>query len=238
MNRRRMMRRRLPGFTGIDHEERALMSTSGAHPLFPAPIVAAEAHPVATAAHRAVPARHRGNAAPTSGRWGWLANTYRYVPPTNVPAVLLVSADPDAPLVVPVADQTAFHITGYLKGYFWGIAATRLGTSAPSYSSMLGSVTPEGKVLLLFQQMSGPSGPTITEGIGRVTPEFGRWTMENQMFTSPGIQSADGLQVGLWAYMVRTHPGLPSWNSLPSVGVSVPQFPAGSPGPGPHLVGS
>ncbi len=178
--------------------------------------------------------------APTVKRWSWLADTYWYVPPSNLPAVLYNSS---TDTLAPVTDQTVFQITGYREGYFWGKSVTQLspssasgssmvGSSSASGSSMVGSVTPQGKVLLTFTQTSGGSSPSITEGFGTMQRKFGQWTMENQMFTSPD----EKLQIGHWAYMVQTHPGLPSWNSLPSVGISVPAFLGQFTVPGPQPV--
>ena len=59
----------------------------------------------------------------------------------------------------------------------------------------------------------------MTEGYGTMVKKNGQWTMENQMFTG----SSD-TQIGHWAYMVQTRPGMASWESLPSVNVSVPTF--------------
>jgi hypothetical protein len=154
---------------------------------------------------------------PTSNRWSWLANTYWCVPPQNLPAVVY---DSMTGTVTPVRDQTVFHITSYENGYFWGTAVTQINSSTPSTSSMLGSVTPEGRVLLTFTTTSQNSSPFITEGFGTMQRKYGQWTMENQMFTSP----SETLQIGHWAYMVQTRPGMPSWNSLPGAGVSVPTF--------------
>jgi hypothetical protein len=154
---------------------------------------------------------------PTVKRWSWLANTYWYVPTRNLPAVLFNSS---TGTLAPVSDQTVFHITGYREGYFWGKTVTELGSSSASCSSMVGSVTPQGKVLLTFTQSSTSASPSITEGFGTMQRKFGQWTMENQMFTSPG----ETLQIGHWAYMVQTRPGLSSWNSLPLAAVSVPAF--------------
>jgi hypothetical protein len=162
-------------------------------------------------------------------RWSWLAGTYWYVPPANLPAILYSPSDQT---ILPQADQTVFQITGYRNGYFWGVVVTQLGSMEPTTSSMIGSITPQGSVLLNFTQADGSSGPAITQGIGRMRVKYGGWTMENQMFTSP----SDQLQVGHWAYMVRTRPGLPSWESLPGVGVSVPEFLGGSAGQGPQPV--
>jgi hypothetical protein len=85
---------------------------------------------------------------------------------------------------------------------------------------MLGSVTPEGRILLTFTVTSSSMSPSITECFGEMQRKRGQWTMENQMFTAPN----ETLQIGHWAYMVQTQPGLPSWKSLPSTGVSVPAF--------------
>jgi len=154
---------------------------------------------------------------PTVKRWSWLANTYWYVPPMNLPAVLYNSS---TGTLIPVSDQTVYHITGYREGYFWGDAVSQLGSSSSSSSTLIGSVTPEGRVLLTFTVTSTNSSPSVTEGFGKMQRKFGQWTMENQMFTAPN----ETLQIGHWAYMLQTRPGMPSWNSLPSAGVSVPVF--------------
>ncbi len=165
------------------------------------------------------PTRHPADplVAPTKGRWSWLANTYWYVPANNLAAVLY---DSEAGVVSPVQDQTVFYIAGYRAGYFWGESVTQLDHSSPTTASVLASVTPQGRVLLTFTRTSSNSSPSITEGFGVMTREYRQWTMENQMFTSP----IETLQIGHWAYMVQTRPGIASWNSLPLVDQSVPQF--------------
>ncbi len=117
---------------------------------------------------------------PTAYRWSWLADTYWYVPTSNLSAVLFNSS---TGTLAPVSDQTVYHITGYRDGYFWGKTVTQLGSSSASCSSLVGSVTPEGKVLMTFTATSSSSSPSITEGFGTMQRKFGRWTMENQMFT-------------------------------------------------------
>ena len=166
-------------------------------------------HPLPTAAGAALVSMDQ--------RWSWLANTYWYVPTANLPAVLYNSATGSQTIV---SDQTVFHITDYVDGYFWGVTVTQLGSSPAVSSTLLGSVTPQGKVLLTFTQTSSNSGPSITNGFGTMPRKLGQWSMENQMFTSPG----DTVQIGHWAYMVQTRPGLRSWTSLPPSGESVPQF--------------
>jgi hypothetical protein len=85
---------------------------------------------------------------------------------------------------------------------------------------MVGSVTPQAKVLLTFMTTSSNSRPSVTNGYGTMVDKFGQWTMENQMFTSPD----ETLQIGHWAYMLRTCPGMPSRNSLPAADLSVRAF--------------
>jgi hypothetical protein len=97
-------------------------------------------------------------------------------------------------------------ITGYADGYFWGEAVTQLGSSSTSNSSMLGSVTPQSRILLTFRATSTNSSPSITNGYGTMLRKYGQWTMENQMVTSPN----ETLQIGHWAYMLQTRPGMAS----------------------------
>jgi hypothetical protein len=155
--------------------------------------------------------------APTVNRWSWLANTYWMVPVRNLPAMLY---DSDTGQSAPVSDQTVYHIAGYREGYYWGTCVTQIGSLQASNTSLIGSVTPQGRILLNFTATSSNSSPTITQGIGQMRRKSGQWTMENQMFTSP----SETLQIGHWAYMVQTRPGMPSWYSLPPAGESVPEF--------------
>ncbi|WP_165247871.1 hypothetical protein [Paludisphaera soli] len=125
-------------------------------------------------------------------------------------------------------DQTVYHVSGYRNGYFWGETVSQLGSGEPMSSALVGSVTPQGRVLLTFS-----SSTEVVQGFGQMTRKHGQWTMENQMFTP----TSSGAQVGHWAYMVQTRPGMKSWNALPAVGVSVPTFLANYdlPGPSPIL---
>ena len=151
------------------------------------------------------------------------------MPTANLPAVLFNSS---TGTLAPVSDQTVYEITGYRNGYFWGKTVTQLGSSSASSSALVGSVTPQGQILLTFTSTSSTSSPSLTEGYGKMRIKGGQWSMENQMFTLPG----ETLQIGHWAYMLQTHPGLPSWNSLPSAGVSVPTFLSQYEGPAPQAI--
>lgn len=181
--------------------------------------------------HKLDTGRHSNeNNSPNASRWKWLAGTYWYVPAANTPAMIYDSTNRS---LIPVRDQTVFHITGYRKGYLWGISITQFGSSAPICSSMIGSITPQGAVLLNFTPMGDSSTPSITQGIGRMRVKAGQWTMENQMFTP----SEDDVQIGHWAYMVQTRPGQRSWRSLPVARQSVPQFLSICPDSGPKPFG-
>lgn len=157
---------------------------------------------------------------PTSARWAWMAGTYWYVPRSNLSAVTF---DATTGALVPVRDQTVFRITGYHNGYFWGETVVQFDQGQPSSFALVGSVTPQGRVLLSFTSSSHD-----TTGYGVMIRKQGRWRMENQMLTS----GSSGL-IGHWAYMGLTRPGMKSWNSLPSVGVSVPTFLENYSGPAP-----
>lgn len=162
-------------------------------------------------AHVAKPSQDASSLA-TPRRWAWLADTYWYVPRANLPATLYDSA---SGALVPVPDQTVYHISGYRNGYFWGETVTQFGSGSPSSSSLVGSVTPQGRVLLSFTNSSG-----VTQGYGTMTRKGTQWTMENQMFSAP----SSGMQIGHWAYMLQTRPGMRSWKSLPLAKTSVPTF--------------
>jgi hypothetical protein len=161
--------------------------------------------------------------------WRWLEGTYWCVPPENLPALRLDPADPTLSWVV---DQTVWNVTGYRNGYFWGVSATLIrdaGEETPQHGPgsqpkgfvMLGSITPEGGVHLTFIPSIASSSQSATIGLGRAVPHRDEWSLEMQM--SSGNQE----RTAHWAYMVRVQPGDPSWDSLPGIGLSVPQMLAG-----------
>jgi hypothetical protein len=162
--------------------------------------------------------------------WSWLADTYWYVPVESLPALRLDTSENTLAWVV---DQTVWHVTGYREGYFWGVSVTLLHDageevpergpgSKPMSFSMLGSITPEGRVHLTF--LSGQSG-SATIGIGQTVRHGQGWSFEMQMSTGDRNRTAH------WAYMMQTRPGEPSWDSLPGVGLSVPEMLEGTEAP-------
>ena len=94
------------------------------------------------------------------------------------------------------------------------------GAPKPGAAVLANMITPEGRKLLSFTKTNTNSSPAITQSFGNMTGRFVQWTMGNQMFTSP----TETLQIGHWADMVQTRPGMPSWRSLPGVDESVPTF--------------
>lgn len=143
--------------------------------------------------------------------YDWLANTYWYVPQENLPAYLY---DKQAENGVFGPDQTVFHIVESSGGYFRGEAMVQIGMSKTKFT-MLGVVTPDGSVILNFT-----SGDTETSGSGHFTMYRREIAMLNQMSSSPN----ERLKVLHWAYMLRTQEGDATWDHLPGVNVSVPEF--------------
>lgn len=155
--------------------------------------------------------------------WSWLADTYWYVPEENLPALRLDTSDNALAWLV---DQTVWHVTGYREGFFWGVSATLLREageelprrgrgSKPMSDTMVGSITPEGRIHQTF--VSSRRG-TSTIGIGRAIPHEHGWSLEMQMSSGSWDRTVH------WAYMHQVRPGEPSWDLLPGVGLSVPQM--------------
>jgi len=185
------------------------------------PLLAAAALAVALiAAAGAVVAKR---ARPDVTDWSALIGTTWVVPKTNLPAV---SFDPATQIISKTRDQTVYQVTGYRDGYFWGPTAAKLGSGPTVCKSMVGSVTPQGEVLLLFTQQL-PNGQTmLNQGFGQMIRQNGQWTMQNQTGTD---------SMAHWAYMVQSSPGDATWESLPGVDMSVDEFMSGCPaGPQPE----
>lgn len=158
--------------------------------------------------------------------WSWLQDTFWYVLREDLPALQL---DPENNTLTWVIDQTVWHITGYGNGYFWGASATIIQKSEAELSQqgqasrpvcfrMLGTITPEGRVHLTFIPSRTSSSRAATIGIGRAVEHRSGLSLEMQMSSGSDTRTAH------WAYMVRVQPGDSSWESLPGVGISVPQM--------------
>jgi hypothetical protein len=161
-------------------------------------------------------------ARPNVTDWSTLVGTTWIVPKTNLPAV---SFDPETQIITKTRDQTVYQITGYRDGYFWGPTAAKIGNGPIACKSLVGSVTPQGEVLLMFTQQIGNGRTLLNQGFGQMIRKNGEWTMQNQTGTD---------SMAHWAYMVQSKPGDATWESLPGIGMSVEEFMSGCPaGPQP-----
>jgi len=166
------------------------------------------------------------NSTDTRAQWRWLADTYWYVLPTDLPALQL---DPDGNVLSWLFDQTVWHVSGYENGYFWGVTAAQLydaGQEIPtrgpqsriSQLSLLGTVMPNGQVQITFLPTGRSSGSPVI-GYGQMVQAGEGWAFEMQMSTDRVNN-----RVLHWANMVQTREGDASWNQLPGTSYSVPQM--------------
>jgi hypothetical protein len=158
--------------------------------------------------------------------WRWLKDTYWYVPARNL---LALTFDAGTETLSPTTDQTVWHITGYTGNYFWGrvVAALKNGPVTNTVcQSLVGSVTPEGRVLLTFVPTNPGSQSEVIRASGDMRLAQGRWTVEPQMSSGPSAQR----QVAHWAYMTQCLPGDAVCQSLPGLGQSIDSLLAVCPG--------
>lgn len=158
-------------------------------------------------------------AAAGADRWDWLAGTYWYVPVETLPAILFINGE--TPQTRSVQDQTVWTFTRYESGYLIGQGALSVDGGSFSYSTIVGSVTPDGAVLLSFSGAVTPDSagttPTFTTGLGRMAEKDGAWAFLMQMTSGSGASSLTH-----WSWMVQTKPGDASWTDLPGMsGVGV-----------------
>ena len=156
--------------------------------------------------------------------WTFLADTYWYVTPPDLPALQF---SPDDHVLTWRGDQTVWHISGYKNGYFWGVSAVitfdpgeASGTRAsrPRQLSLVGTVSAGGHVQITFIRGSGLS-ESITTDFGQMVIVGGEWTFQMQMSTASGTN-----QLLHWANMRQTREGDASWHKLPGVDDSVPEM--------------
>lgn len=125
-----------------------------------------------------------------------------------------------------MTDQTVWQITGCEYGYFWGNCAALLyeyGTTPqnlPNAFRMVGSVSPDNKVLISFMPIVQLGAALGTTGFGVLRQQVhnDQWYFEMQMATGTTELTAH------WAYMLQTKEGDASWNQLPGTHYSVPDF--------------
>lgn len=158
-------------------------------------------------------------------QWSWFKGTYWIVPPNGIYSVYHVERDNS---FVVTRGQTVFSITDYFNGYFTGAVVVKITeTQATSCQFVLGQVTPEGKVFMTMYNAN--TGAVNNYPVGNMVLKDDQWTMVNQM-TSP----AQGGTLSHWAYMVQSKPGDASYEHLPFVNESIPDFLSSCP-PGPMI---
>jgi hypothetical protein len=163
--------------------------------------------------------------------WAWMQGTTWYVPARSL---LALNFSADGEVLERSVDQTVWAITGTTGGYFWGraVAVVRTGsiTSPALCQSLIGSVTPEGRVHLTFVPVQPRPGEEIIRATGDMRLVRGRWTVEPQMSSGPGVSR----QVAHWAYMTQCTQADPACQSLPGLGLPIETLLATCPG-GPTL---
>lgn len=156
--------------------------------------------------------------------WDFLANSYWYVTPPDLPALQF---SPDDNVLSWQGDQTVWHITGYKNGYFWGVTsavvfdegqANSKRAGPPRQLALVGTVTANGQVQITFVR-AGRLNDSIITGFGQMTQVNGIWAFQMQMVTNSGSD-----QLLHWANMMPTKEGEASWDKLPGVNYSVPQM--------------
>src|SRR5437868_1313842 len=98
---------------------------------------------------------------------------------------------------IEVKDQTIWVINKYKKGYIFGTAYTLINNQPSSETTLIGSITPLGDVLISFHNNN-----IITSGQGKFIKKDGEWQFLMQMNTLNSISSG---VIGLshWSYMVK-----------------------------------
>jgi hypothetical protein len=152
-----------------------------------------------------------GPASASAQSWAFLKGSYWTVPQENL---LAYAVSPKLPAPLPSQDQTVYHITDYHDGFFWGSNVTSINGNI-TCATLLGSVTPDGRVLLSFVSTASDGSTSQQVGYGQMTQSDDAWTMLNQT-AAPNFAH--------WAYMVQSRPGDASWARLPGVRQSVPEF--------------
>lgn len=162
--------------------------------------------------------------ADTVATYKFLNNTIWFVPTETLPAAVL---DVKYSILSPVIDQTVWFIDGYKDGYYKGRVVTQLfipgsnGTTAgPAQClNLVGSITPDGKVLISFIDQGAISAKGATVGIGTLTKKNKVWRFLMQMSTG------SSKLISHWSYMDRC-PGEKAkcYSKLPGTWMGVKEF--------------
>jgi hypothetical protein len=161
---------------------------------------------------------------PDSAKWSWLQGTYWYVPEAYLLAMNLSTTSTGEQQITAVKDQTLWQIVRFENGYIIGRAALSFGGESFMYQTIIGSVTPEGDVLLSFRpeenkesQPTSDGSATVSTGPGRMALIQGKWAIVMQMTNGTATSNLTH-----WAYMLQSTPSDPSWTDIPGIpGISI-----------------
>ena len=142
-------------------------------------------------------------------------DTYWYVPKKYLLAYKYESGPPAT--VRPATDQTVWHFTKARHGFLFGCSYQGIDQGPWSPSKIIGSVTPDNRVLIGFYSSIDVAGSGTLVESGR------RSYFLMQVSTGP---RANGITH--WAYMAEAKPGSRAWKRLPGTGgQSIPSVDTG-----------
>jgi hypothetical protein len=164
-----------------------------------------------------------GNATRGVGQFRFLQGSKWYVPAETLPAMELQLRNGRVRALV---DQTVWDITNYRDGYFWGrtaavfkYAATGQPVGGPACTTMVGSVTPDGRIYITFVSQGQKTTLGATRGIGTLTGNDQQgWTFQMQMST--GVNTV----IAHWSYMDQCKAGDACEAQLPGSDLSLADF--------------
>lgn len=135
-----------------------------------------------------------------------------------VPNITLLAYVTVNNISVKASDQTVWTIDKYEGGYIFGTAYVTIDGKPNSKTTLVGSITPLGDVLLAFHD-----NDIITSGYGKFKKINGKWRFVMQANT---LNSLSVVIVGVshWSYMIQITKCDPEYFRLPGVNISVPQF--------------
>lgn len=109
-------------------------------------------------------------------------------------------------------------IDRYENEYIFGTAYTLIDNKPISKTTLVGSITPLGNVLLAFH-----NGDVITSGQGRFIRNNGVWQF---LIQTNSLNSILGNVIGIshWSYIVKITVKDREYNHLPGVNISVSNF--------------
>lgn len=144
-------------------------------------------------------------------------NSIWIVPSSTLRAYLITGEnEPKA-----VIDQTVWIIDSYSNGYIFGTSYASLDRVPVSKRKLIGSITPQGDVLISFYS---DSDSNVITGSGKFEQRDRHRCKRDSWQFIMQMNQVSTLTISHWSYMVRTSPRKETYHHLPGVGISVPEF--------------